>query len=493
MLTNGIGPHVETINETSRRPRLQKDKTSMSAITRSSSMAVTREKSELETSLQRQTTATSIGLELKSERPSSLHQIKVKSQNEEDEKEPRLKVLGRNLSRLVCCPEKKDDVKTVTVVEPTEKPSSPLKEKPAKGAVKKGAKVKGGKGKGKGGKGKGGKDGGKDEKNEGKAEEKGVTAEEKGDKTERKGGESKEEKGEDTGEKGEGIAKGKGGEKGGKTGGKKGKKEKKLKDLPDDTARSDEDTLTEVANIELTRAPTKMQSDLRLTSTPIPGSAKGQKGVVSVPAGLLKPQDKSTEWTFLSCCFGNRSPPPAEEEKVEVPAAPVPSKKKVGAKTAAKGKGGGKKDGGGPKKTGKKGGGGGKGGGKKKDVNENDLIERDLTDEQPALDRAKTMPEREKTALNLQDAEKVKVAVYIPTDKTNLQLKDTVINGQPKLEKSKTDVGVVRPPSSRPASSVKQKGGKGKSEKKGNKKANKGKEAGTKSSKDKKGSKKKKK
>lgn len=69
-----------------------RDKTSMSAITRSSTMALNREKSDLEKSLQRQATATSIGIDLKSER-SSVHQIKVKSQDDDDEQEPRLKLL----------------------------------------------------------------------------------------------------------------------------------------------------------------------------------------------------------------------------------------------------------------------------------------------------------------------------------------------------------------------------------------------------------------
>lgn len=136
--------------------------------------------------------------------------------------------------------------------------------------------------------------------------------------------------------------------------------------------------------------------------------------------------------------------------------------------------------------------------GKKTDANENDLIEEDLTIEAPPIQRSKTMPEREKTSLSLQDAQAIKIDVYIPDDKTKLQLKDTVtvVNGEPKLEKAKTEIGLTRPPSSRPASSVKAKGKKGKSDKKADKKAdekaNKGKEGGKKGSKDKKGGKKKK-
>jgi hypothetical protein len=165
----------------------------------------------------------------------------------------------------------------------------------------------------------------------------------------------------------------------------------------------------------------------------------------------------------------------------------VPAKGKT--KVAAKGKVAASKKGtaAAAKKPVKKGG-GGKGGGKKKDVNENDGDKGNTTNEPQPIERAKTMPEREKTTLSLQDAEQVKVAVYIPTDKTNLQLKDTIINGPPKLEKSKTDAGLTRPPSSRPASSVKQSNNK--KDKKGNKKAEKGKDGGKK---DKKSGKKKKK
>lgn len=88
-LIDGVGPHVETIDETA-RPKLVKDRTAMSAITRSSSMG-NREKSDLEKSLQRQATTTSIGLDLRSER-SSIHQIKVQPLDADVKEEPKLKV-----------------------------------------------------------------------------------------------------------------------------------------------------------------------------------------------------------------------------------------------------------------------------------------------------------------------------------------------------------------------------------------------------------------
>lgn len=88
-LIDGVGPHVESIDETA-RPKLIKDKTAMSAITRSSSMG-NREKSDLEKSLQRQATTTSIGLDLRSER-SSMDQIKVKPLDADDKEEHKLKL-----------------------------------------------------------------------------------------------------------------------------------------------------------------------------------------------------------------------------------------------------------------------------------------------------------------------------------------------------------------------------------------------------------------
>lgn len=54
-----------------------------------------------------------------------------------------------------------------------------------------------------------------------------------------------------------------------------------------------------VENGILARAPTKMKSDLRLTSTPVPGGEKGIKGVVSVPAGLSKPDDKVLDDIYI--------------------------------------------------------------------------------------------------------------------------------------------------------------------------------------------------
>lgn len=138
------------------------------------------------------------------------------------------------------------------------------------------------------------------------------------------------------------------------------------------------------------------------------------------------------------------------EETNEAPTVTPRSKKKAPSKTDKKGKGS-KKGGGGGKSGGKK---GGKNAGKKPDVNGNDVVVEDITDEMPFVERSKTMPEkqRDKTSLSMKDAEKVKVDVYIPDDKANLQLKDTVIvkekNGEPQLIKAKTDIGLVRPVSS---------------------------------------------
>lgn len=127
--------------------------------------------------------------------------------------------------------------------------------------------------------------------------------------------------------------------------------------------------------------------------------------------------------------------------------------------------------------------------------NEKDGVKEDLTDAKPVLERTKSMPERqrEKTALSLRDAEKVKVDVYVPDDKTNIKLQDTVTvvkskTGKPTLEKAKTDVGITRPASSKQAS-VKQAGTKAKSKKK----KDKAKGGGKGGSKDKKGTNKKKK
>lgn len=149
-------------------------------------------------------------------------------------------------------------------------------------------------------------------------------------------------------------------------------------------------------------------------------------------------------------------------------------------KAAVKGKGGGGKKAA-AKKGGKK---AGKGGSKKADINSNDLIEEDLTEVPPVVERAKTMPEkqREKTTLSIQDAEKVKVDVYVPDEKNSLPLKDTitVIKGSkhasPKLEKAKTDIGIVRPSSEKKNGSAKgsKKGKEGKGKPKGGAKEKKG-------------------
>ncbi|KAH3831332.1 hypothetical protein DPMN_104595 [Dreissena polymorpha] len=55
------------------------------------------------------------------------------------------------------------------------------------------------------------------------------------------------------------------------------------------------------------------------------------------------------------------------------------------------------------------------------------------------INRDKTMPERnrERTTLSITDADKIKVDVYVPDDKTNHQLKDTVtvVNGTAEVNK----------------------------------------------------------
>ena len=64
--------------------------------------------------------------------------------------------------------------------------------------------------------------------------------------------------------------------------------------------------------------------------------------------------------------------------------------------------------------------------------------------------RAHTMLEREKTALSEADAKKIKINVYVKGENSKITLKDTVIQSNDnglKLEKSKTTVGLVRPPS----------------------------------------------
>ena len=183
---------------------------------------------------------------------------------------------------------------------------------------------------------------------------------------------------------------------------------------------------------------------------------------------------------------------------VQEPAPEPVGKKKgkgavAGAKSKTPAKGNNKK---GDKKApaGKK---GGKGSGKKETENadgpkDSAVVVEDLEAE-PPMTRSKTMPERkpDKTELSMKDAEKVKVDVYIPDDKTKLPLKDTitVMNGK-EMERAKTTLGVARPPSSRPVSA---KSGKPENNETKGSKAKKGKKGGKegKGGKEKKGKKKK--
>ncbi|KAH3831324.1 hypothetical protein DPMN_104587 [Dreissena polymorpha] len=275
------------------------------------------------------------------------------------------------------------------------------------------------------------------------------------------------------------VPTGKGDKKGGKKG-KKGAKGKgkggKKKTSETQTGKNDEATngeLKQSPRATSTPIPNGQSSNVdqspKSTSTPTP-NRKSSNGVLAINSGaaaMLKPEAKSNEWRFLACCFGKRSPEPPAEEPKEPEREPEPKKK--AAKTDVKGGKGAKKVGG--KKGGKKGAKGGKGKKDEKMVVEevDEQVEADL-----AINRAKTMPERnrEKTTLSITDAGKIKVDVYVPDDKTNLQLKDTVtvVNGTAevkKLPKAKTTLGVVTPPEEKPASA----GGKAeKKEKKGDKK-----------------------
>ncbi|KAL4230222.1 hypothetical protein ACF0H5_010607 [Mactra antiquata] len=502
MISNGETPHVDTIDETRSsaipaKRTLKKEKTTMSAISRSSTNAGNREKTDLDKSapITRQATATSIGLDLKSEK-STVTKVTVKSANEtttndKDDKKTSM------LSFLPCLgkgetPKEEEPAK--------EEPVETTKEKKKPGTEKAKAKAKGG-----------GKKGGSDKK--------GAASEKKGKK-----GKVKEKKTESTDSKETEI------------GGVEDKnvispreslkredtkrdsiKTEKTPRKQDDTAREsikNGKTPRKQDNIdkepennlltpngtekeekipkgkkgkkpELTRAPTKMNTDLHLTSTPVPGGEKGKKGVVSVPAALVKPEDKATEWTFLSCCFGNRSPPLDEEHEEDVKEEPKPVsalKKKTPAKSEKKGGG----------KAGKKPGNkkGGKDAGKKGDVNGNDMVVENITDETPTVERSKTMPERQKTTLSLRDAEKVKVDVYVPDAKANIQLKDTVIikekNGEPQLTKAKSDIGLARPASAKSNTSRKSKRSVTKVSKKKGDKSKSGTKSGTKDKKKKK-------
>lgn len=73
------------------------------------------------------------------------------------------------------------------------------------------------------------------------------------------------------------------------------------------------------------------------------------------------------------------------------------------------------------------------------------VVEQNKDDEgKPVLSRAKTMPDREKTALSAADADKIQVNVYIPDENTVLPLKDTVtLQSKKKPQKSKTTLGTV--------------------------------------------------
>ena len=88
---------------------------------------------------------------------------------------------------------------------------------------------------------------------------------------------------------------------------------------------------------------------------------------------------------------------------------------------------------------------------------------------QPAVERSKTLPlRREETTVTLQDG-KIAVDVYVPDEKTKLQLKDTVRTVEDKkgkdtikgITKAKTTLGTTRPNSSKEKS---EKGKKGKLE-----------------------------
>lgn len=66
------------------------------------------------------------------------------------------------------------------------------------------------------------------------------------------------------------------------------------------------------------------------------------------------------------------------------------------------------------------------------------------------LDRANTMPEKQKTKLSMQDASKVQVNVYIPGENTKVTMQDTLTKQSEtdmKVGRSRTVVGTVRPPS----------------------------------------------
>ncbi|XP_052795309.1 ribosome-binding protein 1-like [Mya arenaria] len=473
-----ISPVVMAVDETA-RPRLVKEKSTMSAISRSSTHA-----------LDRQGTVASIGgIDLRSER-SSVKNITVKpaaTATDVGEEKTGFTIFGKTLPCLAWCSREDADTEELQPAPaPDVVPVKETKTKPEKKVGKKGEKVTG----------KAGKKGGK--KEAGKKED--------GKKKDgKKGGGKKEDGKKETGKK---------------------QDEEKEKKTTEQQTEPDTNGAA-VTDGQLNRSPraTSTPIPLRTDRTPTsPGSARSTRnGVLAINSGaaaILKPEAKSNEWTFLTCCFGNRQPEPEAEEPKVAEEEPITKKAKGGA--AAKGKGGssvakkggaGKKDGTGAKKGTKTSGkktasedkssdgkavnakaangkvsNGKVANGKLANGNAEAMIVEDVEDGPAPLDRAKTMPERhrERTEMSLMDAERVKVDVYIPDDNTVLNLKDTVTvvnekGGKKFKERAKTSLGVMespeRPASERPPATVKtpkgkgdKKGGKGKKDKGGKEK-----------------------